>query len=151
MNKEMKRGIRDFINIVNPDLQVEFQKWDLECDVDTDTVYVGETFDKRTDRYFKNFCKILNPETAKVNPFLLSILHEIGHIETWTEKDSDEKDIIYDILKIQFDEEQLSDEKMAEYCDMYFRIPLEQNATEWGINYALTHLDLMQQFDWLHN
>ena len=43
------------------------------------------------------------------------------------------------------------DERLEEYCDMYFRIPLEQNATEWGINYALSHLDLMQKYDWLHN
>ena len=151
MNKEMKKGIRDFINIINPDLKIKFQKWDLECDVHTDTIYIGKTFDKRTDEYFKNFCKILNPETVKINSFLLSILHEIGHIETWTEEDDEQKNVLYDILKTQFDEEELDNEKMAEYCDMYFKIPLEQNATEWGINYALTHLDLMQQFDWLHN
>lgn len=151
MNREIKQGIRDFINIVNPDLEIKFQKWDLECDVYTDTIYIGRTFDKRTDEYFKNFCTVLNPETTKINLFLLSILHEIGHIETWTEEDNEQKEIIYNLLQTQFNENELNDEKLAEYCNIYFRIPLEKNATEWGINYALTHLELMQQFDWLHN
>ena len=151
MNKEMKLGIYRFIKEVNPELLVKFQKYDLECDVFDEIIYIGESYDKRTDKYFENFVKQLNPKCSKINPFLLSLLHEIGHIETYTEEDMDNKDAIYAILKMQYDEEELSDEKLEEYCDKYFRIPLEQNATEWGINYALSHLDLMQKYDWLHN
>ena len=151
MNKEIKLGIYKFIKEVNPDYAVKFQKYDLECDIDEETIYVGESYDKRTDRYFANFVNQLNPECSKVNPFLLSLLHEIGHIETYTEEDEDDKDKIYSMLKIQYDEEELSDETLEEYCNMYFRIPLEQNATEWGIDYALSHLDLMQKYSWLHN
>jgi len=151
MNKEMKLGIYKFIKEVNPDYNIKFQKYDLECDVYEETIYVGESYDKRTDRYFENFVKELNPECSKVNPFLLSLLHEIGHIETYTEEDEDDKDKVYAILKMQYDEEELSDDKLEEYCNMYFRIALEQNATEWGINYALSHLDLMEKYSWLHN
>ena len=152
MDKTMKLGIYNFIKEVNPDYNVKFQKYDLECDIDEETIYVGESYDRRTDKYFENFVSQLNPDCRKVNPFLLSLLHEIGHIETYTEEDEDDKDMKYAILKMQYnDEEQLNDEKLEEYCDMYFRIPLEQNATEWGIDYALSHLDLMQKYDWLHN
>ena len=152
MDKTMKLGIYNFIKEVNSDYNVKFQKYDLECDIDEETIYVGESYDRRTDKYFENFVSQLNPDCRKVNPFLLSLLHEIGHIETYTEEDEDDKDMKYAILKMQYDdEEQLSDEKLEEYCDMYFRIPLEQNATEWGIDYALSHLDLMQKYDWLHN
>lgn len=151
MNKEMKLGIYKFIKEVNPDYNIKFQKYDLECDVYEETIYVGESYDKRTDRYFENFVNELNPECSKVNPFLLSLLHEIGHIETYTEEDEDDKDKVYAILKMQYDEEELSDDKLEEYCNMYFRIALEQNATEWGINYALSHLDLMEKYSWLHN
>ena len=140
MNKEMKLGIYKFIKEVNPDYAVKFQKYDLECDIFDETIS------------FANFVNQLNPECSKVNPFLLSLLHEIGHIETYTEEDEDDKDMKYAMLKMQYDdEEELSDERLEEYCDMYFRIPLEQNATEWGIDYALSHLDLMQKYDWLHN
>ena len=152
MDKAMKLGIYNFIKEVNPDYAVKFQKYDLECDIFDETIYVGESYDKRTDRYFANFVNQLNPECSKVNSFLLSLLHEIGHIETYTEEDEDDKDMKYAILEMQYnDEEELSDERLEEYCDMYFRIPLEQNATEWGIDYALSHLDLMQKYDWLHN
>ena len=151
MDKEMKLGIYRFIKEINPELLVKFQKYDLECDVFDEIIYIGESYDKRTDKYFENFVNQLNPECNKINPFLLSLLHEIGHIETYTEEDMDNKDTIYAILKMQYDEEEFSDEKLEEYCDKYFRIPLEQNATEWGINYALSHLDLMQKYDWLHN
>ena len=151
MDKKMKLGIYRFIKEVNPELLVKFQKYDLECDVFDEIIYIGESYDKRTDKYFENFVKQLNPKCSKINPFLLSLLHEIGHIETYTEEDMDNKDAIYAILKMQYDEEELSDERLEEYCDMYFRIPLEQNATEWGIDYVLSHLDLMQKYDWLHN
>ena len=151
MDKKMKLGIYRFIKEVNPELLVKFQKYDLECDVFDEIIYIGESYDKRTDKYFENFVKQLNPKCSKINPFLLSLLHEIGHIETYTEEDMDNKDAIYAILKMQYDEEELSDERLEEYCDMYFRIPLEQNATEWGTDYALSHLDLMQKYDWLHN
>ena len=91
MNKEMKLGIYKFIKEVNHDYTVKFQKYDLECNVFDEIIYVGETYDKRTDLYFKNFVNKLNPECRKINRFLLSLLHEIGHIETYTDELSDEK------------------------------------------------------------
>ena len=152
MERNIKRGIKNFIAEVNPMLKVKFQEWDLECDVFEEIIYVGKTYDKRTDRYFKNFVNELNPECAKVNPFLLSLLHEIGHIETWEDEVADEKDAVYALLKMQFDEEtDLTDARCEEYCNLYFRIPLEQNATEWGIDFALSHMDLMKKYEWLHN
>lgn len=151
MNRKMKRGIKDFIKEVNPMLKVRFQDWDVECNVYEETIYVGKTYDKRTNVYFENFVKTLNPE-CKVNTFLLSLLHEIGHIETWDEDDADEKDIIYGMLKLTYDEEQgLTDEENEAYCQSYYRIPLEQNATQWGIDFAMAHLDLMEKYNWLNN
>lgn len=152
MERKMKEGIIGFIHEINPMLKVEFQKWDLECDVFDEIIYVGETYDIRTDRYFREFVNKLNPDCAKVNLFLLSLLHEIGHIETWDDDVADEKDAIYALLKMQYDEEKdLTDAQCKEYCDLYYRIPLEQNATEWGIEFALSHMDLMKKYEWLHN
>lgn len=150
MNKEMKQGIKDFIAEVNPMIKVYFQSYDLECDVFEEKVYIGRTYDRRTDEYFANFVHELNPQ-CNFNPFLLSILHEIGHIETWTDEDADDKDVTYAILKMQFDSLEKTDLVMKEYCDMYFRIPLEQNATQWGIDFAMSHPDLMKKYSWLHN
>ena len=152
MNKEMKLGIYRFIKEVGKEYGVKFHDYDLQCDVFDEVVYVGETYDRRTDIYFENFVNKLNPECKKINSFLLSLLHEIGHIETWSDEASDEKDVIYALLEMQYDsEEELTDEKLEEYCDLYFNIPLEKNATLWGIDYALSHLDLMEKYAWLHN
>ena len=151
MENTMKMGIKSFIREVNPMLKVIFQKWDLECDVFDEAIYVGESYDKRTDDYFSEFVEKLNPECAKFNPLLLRLLHEIGHIETWDEENADQKDSIFGLLKIQYESEELAnDNTLKEYCDLYFRIPLEQNATEWGINFALSHLDLMKKYEWLN-
>ena len=46
---------------------------------------------------------------------------------------------------------ELDEKTLEEYCNMYFRIPLEQNATQWGIDFAMTHQELMKKYDWLHN
>ena len=62
MNKEMKQGIKDFIAEVNPMIKVYFQSYDLECDVFEEKVYIGRTYDKRTDEYFANFIHELNPQ-----------------------------------------------------------------------------------------
>lgn len=146
MNKEMKLGIYNFIKEVNMDLRVKFQEYDIECDIYDEIIYIGATFDKQIDKYFQEFVEQLEPKCKNINPFLLSILHEIGHIETWTEEDLEEKHFLYNMLQMNY-----KDSDIKEYNNMYFRIPLEQNATEWGINYALSHLDLMKKYNWLHN
>ena len=151
MNRKMRNGIRDFVAAVNPMIKVKFQKWDLECEVYEDTLYIGKCYDKRTDRYFENFIHTLNPD-CNFNVFLLSLLHEIGHIETWDEDVADEKEIIYGLLKLTYDEEQnLTDKEMEAYCQSYYRIPLEQNATQWGIDFAMAHPQLMEKYSWLNN
>ena len=152
MNKEMKLGIYNFIKEVNPEYGVKFQKYDLECNVFDEIIYIGETYDKRTDKFFKDFVNKLNSQCKTINPFLLSILHEIGHIETWSDEASKEKDMIYGLLELKYDaEEVLTEDKLEEYCNLYFNIPLEKDATLWGIDYALSHLDLMEKYNWLHN
>ena len=146
---DMRNGIKSFIMEVNPMLSVKFQEYDLECDVFDETIYVGKSYDKRTDRYFREFVNELNPECAKINLFLLSLLHEIGHIETWDEDEADNKDMIYSLLQMEFEDSNLGDADLKKYCDLYYHIPLERNATEWGIEFALSHMDLMKKYEWL--
>lgn len=147
MEQNLKDGIKSFIREVNPMLKVRFQDYDIECDIWNETIYIGKTYDKRTDDWFQDFVTELNPKTLNINPFLLALLHEIGHIETWDSDLCDERDAIYNLLDMQHNETQ-NDE---EWCKMYFRIPLEQVATEWGIDFALSHMDLMKKYEWLHN
>lgn len=147
MNIIQRLGVRAFIKEVSKDVKVKFQKWDMECDVDEETVYIGKIHDKNTDKYFLNFLKEIAPGAENYNIFLMSILHEIGHIMTWDEDDANNKDILYGALRVMYQENK-NDE---EYNNMYFRIPLEYNATMWGIEFAQTHQELMKKYAWLKN
>ncbi len=140
-----KMGIRKFIKEIDKDIKVKFQKWDMECDIFEETVYIGKTYDKENDRRFGEFVKELNP-ACDVPVFLLSILHEIGHIMTYEDDEKlDEKDFLYAVIQFKMDTGEDMDECVAEY----FRIPLEREATEWAIEYAMNHPALMAKYSWL--
>ncbi len=148
MNIIKKIGIKRFVKEINKDIKIKFQKYDMECDTYDDIVYVGETYDKRTDKYFMDFVKKIRPE-CDVPIFFLSLLHEVGHIMTYDIEDEENKDIIYGLLKIQFDESKKDDAALQQYDEMYFNIPLERNATEWGINFAMNNPKLIKKYMWL--
>lgn len=146
MNMIKRIGTRKFIKEVSNNLvKVKFQKWDMECDVYEDTVYVGKTYDKRTDGYFMDFVKEIMPECADYNIYLLSILHEIGHIMTWDEDAADDKDVVFEVLKMMYDE----DQDAEKYNHAYFNIPLEYDATMWGLYWAKSHPEIMKKYEWL--
>lgn len=140
MNIIKKLAIRKFIKEINPEIKVKFQKWDMECDVYEDTVYVGETFDKRTDKYFMDFVYSIDPECCG-SVMMMSLLHEIGHIYTYDEDLSDEKDVLYEVLKLSY-----TDEQLEEYDKMYFNIPFEKEATIWGIRFAQMNKEIVKKY-----
>ena len=152
MNKKMKQGIRDFVREVNPTVNVKFQGWDLQCGIFEDTIYVGKTYNKKTDEYYADYVNSINPDCRNINLFLLSLLQEIGHIETYDDERGEEKDVMFSLLQLEYNsKEELTDEEEEKYCQLYYRIPLEANATQWGIDFALSHRDLMEKYNWLHN
>ena len=139
-----KIGIRNFVKEIDKDIKVKFQEWDLECNIFEETVYIGKTYDKETDRRFGEFVKELDSH-CRAPIFLLSVLHEIGHIMTYEEEALDEKDFLYaaiDLkLKLGADEEECVKE--------YFRIPLEMEATQWAIDFANNNPKLIDSYKWL--
>lgn len=83
---------------------------------------------------FRDFCKELQPE-LHCDIFLLSFIHELGHHETLDEWNDEE----YLDMKIQ--KEQINKMKVSqkEKNFMYFNIPDERRATEWGLQYIMEH------------
>lgn len=83
---------------------------------------------------FRDFCKKLQPE-LHCDIFLLSFMHELGHHETLDEWDDEE----YLDMKIQ--KERINKMKVSqkEKNFMYFNIPDERRATEWGLQYMMEH------------
>ena len=151
MDRKMKSGIKDFLREVNPAVKVRFQDYELEVNIYEETVYVGQSIDKRADKYFMEYIESLNPEAKDLNPTLISLLHELGHIETWTEEELDDKDFIFGVLQYAYQDVDLfeHEEILKDYCFKYFNIPLERNATLWAIDFALSHKELLAKYDWL--
>lgn len=145
MNIIKRIGIKNFIKEIDKDIKVKFQKYDMECDLYEDIVYVGKTYNPITDKLFMDYVKELDP-TCNVPVFILSILHEVGHIMTYDEEDVEEKDVIYALLRMEFNENKENEE---EYVKKYFRIPLETNATEWGIRFAKENPELIKKYLWI--
>lgn len=92
------------------------------------------------DRDFQEFCKELQPK-LHCDIFLLSFMHELGHHETVDEWEDDE----YLDMKIQKEKINKMKVSQKEKNFMYFNIPDEKRATEWGLQYIMEHQTEMMQ------
>ena len=144
MKRITKKGIKDFVHSIEPELRVKFQKQDIEIDMVKGTIYIGKEKDTTADTLYMNFIEKLNSKCKGMNIFLLSILHEIGHWETWTQEKAVAREVEYIFLQKQ-------NLDMEEHFNKYFALPLELDATLWAIDYALSHQDIMEEYNWLNN
>lgn len=123
--------VRDFIKSINKDFEVEIGDA-FEVDINDETVFITFNSDDDLDNLYKNFLK--EEFNVEIPIFVASILHEIGHIETFDDELYESRDVVYGLLKMQYDE---GNADLAEYNNMYFRIPAEYDATYWGVQYYL--------------
>lgn len=138
-----RKAIKKLIKSINKNIKVVFHKGQLECDTINKIVYVGSKNSDIVDRLFSDFVKE-NCSECKYNAFLMGILHEVGHIMTWNEELDKDRDEQYLLMKVAYklglyDADTLNKE--------YFKIPLELNATKWGIEYAMSHRRKMNKLD----
>ena len=138
-----RKAIKKLIKSINKNIKVVFHKGQLECDIINKIVYVGSKNSDIADRLFSDFVKE-NCSECKYNAFLMGILHEVGHIMTWNEELDKDRDEQYSLMKVAYklglyDADTLNKE--------YFKIPLELNATKWGIEYAMSHRRKMNKLD----
>ena len=121
--------VKDFIKNIDNDFEV-YESNTFEADVTQEEVYITFSDDKESQEVYLKFLK---QEFGKnFNPFVISLLHEIGHIKTNDEEMLEDRDLVYGLLKMDFYNGTSS---IEEYNNMYFRIPAEYAATEWAVNY----------------
>lgn len=86
--------------------------------------------------YFQDFIHSMWEEVT-IDTFLISLLHEIGHAETWD--DLEEDDIAYSDDMKDFIQKELaagvSEARRRELYFEYFNLPDEIAATTWAIEY----------------
>ena len=96
----------------------------------------GEWVDKVFDEFLQDYFQFTNPY-----PFVMFVLHEIGHHITFdnlTEAEVQQSiDIKNKLPKKMKKAKTLEDKKQVEY--EYFTIPDEIAATTWAVNYFTTH------------
>lgn len=143
MKLSQKRKIMQFIKNIDPEIKVKFQKGQLECDPENETIYIGKKNTKAEDDLFNEYVQKLEPK-CKYNSYIMGILHEIGHIMTYTEKDDDDRTEQYSLMQVAYWTGLMTAEELNQ---QYFEIPLEKNATLWGINYAMKNQKIMQKFN----
>ena len=86
---------------------------------------------------FLNSVLRLEPE-VEADVFLWSLLHEVGHHETYDEISDEENDYCDDTKK-KIEEGELPNE-------LYYDMIDERLATEWAVEYANTHKEELKAF-----
>lgn len=131
--------LNDFIKTINKNYRVFKDKREFTSDWEEGKVWVCFTSNEEDDKLFMDYIK--NKYKIEIDTFLMSFLHEIGHLETETGLLSDTRAIELFTLELLFDNSEITKE---EYFKRYFEIECETLATEWGVNYYLTHQEQCQ-------
>lgn len=124
--------VRDFIHSIDSELMVQFVDDEFYVYIADKLINVAFNNDPLGDRLYTEFVE--ESFGVSANPFLLGILHECGHVFTYSEVRDRERDVLYYMLQCNFKEEEFET-----YTKMYFAIPSEFNATKWGVEYYLSH------------
>ena len=136
---ETHQLVKAFVNLIDPDIKVHMSGDEFYCIIDEKLVNVPFASDPEGDRLFCEF--VFDRFGVAVNPYLMGILHECGHIMAFDKYLDKDRDILYYMLQLDFKEE-----RYEEFTRMYFSIPSEFAATEWAVNYYLSHKELCDNF-----
>lgn len=130
--------ITQFVHKIDSSIQIDFDD-DFCADVVNKIIYVESKEHIEEDRLIQEF--VQEKFNVLIDPFLIGILHEVGHIMTYDEQKNDERSILYALLAIIYNEKEYE-----EYSKMYFSIPAEFEATKWAVNYYINHKKLCDNF-----
>lgn len=130
--------IKTFVNSIDSTIQIDFDK-DFCVNVDEKIVYIECCEHKESNILIQNFVK----ENFEVimHPFLIGLLHEIGHIFTFNDLLDDERTVQCILLHFLYKENNFKN-----YSYKYFSLPAEYEATAWAVNYYKTHTQQCEQF-----
>ena len=123
--------IREFVKTIDEYIEVENDNR-FCVDIEEEIIYIPYELNEEEDRIWSQFLK--QEFNVDFNPYLMSVLHEIGHIVTYTEDLNEERNVIYFLLQMKYEED-----NFEEFNREYFNIPMEYHATEWAINYYRNH------------
>ena len=124
--------IKEFVHSIDPEIKVHMSGDEFYCIISEKLINVPFVSDSEGDRLFDEF--VMDRFGKSINPYIMGILHEIGHIKTFDYNLDKDRDILYFMLQLDY-----TNERYEEFTRMYFSIPSEFTATEWAVNYYLSH------------
>ena len=115
---------------------------DFCCNLDKEVVYWSLYTPANADKYFLEYAHSLGLK-YECGVFILSLFHEIGHLETYD--DLDEIDIAYS----EDEKKLLSKKETHNKADNmhYFGLPEEKIATKWAIEFINTNPDFCREIN----
>ena len=131
--------VREFVRSIDPNFMVQFGEDEFYVVIDQNIINATFNSDPLGDKLYAEFVE--ENFDVSIDPFLSGLLHECGHIFTYSEERDHERDVLYYMLQCNFDIA-----RFKEYTMMYFAIPSEYNATAWGVNYYLTNKEYCDNF-----
>lgn len=130
--------INKFINQIDSTIIVG--SCDQFCtNINTRTIYIGIQEHPKEDELIQNF--IQERFGIIIDPFLIGVLHEVGHLMTYEEELNEQRIIMYALLAYTYDETQYE-----QYSKAYFEIPAELAATTWAVEYYKNNTEHCEQF-----
>lgn len=129
--------IKSFVNNIDSAIQIEFDK-NFCVNIDEKIVYV-ECYEHEKNNLIQDFVE--ENFNIIIDPFLIGLLHEIGHIFTFDILLDEERTIQYLLLQLLYEEDEFKT-----YSYKYFSLPAEYKATEWAVNYYKQHKELCDNF-----
>lgn len=124
--------IHDFISTFDEEYEVEMGD-EFAANLDTDTVYYSIIYAEDGGRaFYEDFINRF-PKCKGMSLMILSLLHEVGHLET-------EWDMVDDTAV----RARIRDEKDSE---RYFALHNEKIATDWAGEWITSHLEEAKMWD----
>lgn len=138
----MKREelVKTFVNKIDSMIEVYIDELEFFADIDNYSIAVTFNQDYETDELFSFF--LYEEFGVHADTFVMSVLHEIGHLMTNDDDMLDERDTIYSLLKVGYE----ASNNFRDYNRMYFHIPAEYEATSWAVDFYRSHKEMCDAF-----
>lgn len=140
MKKSKISIVKDFVKQINPDYRVKYSN-QFECNPIEEIVYINFRHAEDANDLFSKFCQ--EQFGKSYNAVLISLLHEIGHIETFDDDLDEERGNRYALLQYLWDNSDIDRETLH---FEYFRLPSEIEATTWAVEFIENNAEMCENF-----
>lgn len=130
--------IEKFIHSIDSTIEVDFNH-NFCADISEYKIYIEDYEHPKEDELIQNF--IQERFGIIIDPFLIGVLHEVGHLMTYEVELNEQRTIMYALLAYTYDETQYE-----QYSKAYFEIPAELAATTWAVEYYKNNTEHCEQF-----